>query len=139
MLTRIALGVVCFLGLSFAALLLLYAVSPWIEQRAFPVSGSQSHDSVLFGIAGLSCVYVNIRLIQGKAWAWWTTLSVNVLILVLGVVVFISALNPRDDFGRSESGFGIGISVLLGTPAAIATVLLILPPVRRRFALARST
>jgi hypothetical protein len=137
--TRIALSVVCLSGLSFSALLLLYAVSPWIEHGAIPVSGSRFYDSALFGFTGLACVYVNIRLIQGKTWAWWTTLTANALILVLAVLVFISALNPRDDYGRSESGFGIGLSVLLATPAAIATLLLILPPVRRRFALARST
>jgi hypothetical protein len=139
MLTRIALGVVCFFGLTFATLLLFYAGSPWIEQRAIPFFGSRFYDSVLFGIAGLFCVYVNIRLIQGKAWAWWTALTANVLTLALGVLIFISALHPRDDFARSESGFGIGISVILVAPTAIATILLILPPVRRRFGFSRST
>ena len=91
MLTRIALGVVCFFGLTFAALLLFYAGSPWIEQRAIPFFGSRFYDSVLFGIAGLFFVYVNIRLIQGKAWAWWTALTANVLTLALAVLIFISA------------------------------------------------
>ena len=130
---RIAIGVVCFFGLALAALLFFYAGSPWIEQREIPFFGSRFFDSALFGVAGLFCVFVDIRLLQGKAWAWWTTLAASTLTLAFGVLVFVSALHPRDDFARSESGFGLGISVILMTPAAIAGTLLILPPVRRRF------
>jgi len=139
MLARIAIGAVCFFGLALAAVLLLYAGSPWVEQRAIPFFGSRFYDSSLFGIAGLFTVFVSVRLLQGKAWAWRAALAASVLMLALGVLIFISALNPRDEFARSESGFGIGISVIVMAPALIATILLILPPVRRKFAFSSST
>jgi hypothetical protein len=102
------------------------AGSPWIEQPEIPFL----FDSTLC-LAGLFCVFVNIRL-QGKAWAWWTTLAAIALTLAFGVLIFVSALHPRDDFARSER-IWTRFSVILMTPAAIASTLLILPPVRRRY------
>jgi hypothetical protein len=131
--TRIALGVVCFWGLALAALLLFYAGNPWIDKREIPFFGSRFYDSAVFGLAGLSCVSINLRLMQGKAWAWWTVFAASMLTLALGVFIFVSSLRPRDDFARSESGFGIGISVILMTSAAMTSILLALPFVRRRF------
>jgi hypothetical protein len=130
---KIAIGVVRSLGFALAVLLFFYAASPWTEQGVIPVFGSRFFDSALFGIAGVICVFVNIRLAQGRAWAWWTAVSLSLLTLVLGVLILTFALHLRDDFARSESGFGLGVSVILMTPAVIATVLLILPPVRQRF------
>jgi len=130
---RIAIGALSFFGFTLAALLFFYAGNPWIERGEIPFSGSRFFDSASFGMAGLLCVFVNVRLVQGKAWAWWTALAVSVLMLAFGALVFISALHPRDDFARSESGFGLGISVILMTPAAIASILLIMPAVRRSY------
>jgi hypothetical protein len=129
---KVAIGVVCFLGLLLAALLFFYAKSLWIEQREI-YFGSRFFNSAVSGMAGLFCVFVSMRLMQGKAWAWWTALAGSVLALVFGVLIFFSALHPRDDFARSESGFGLGISAIVMTPAVIANILLVLPPVRRRF------
>jgi len=80
---KIAIGLVCFLGFILATLLFFYAGNPWIEEREIPIFGSRFLDSTLFGLAGLFCVFVNIRLMQGKAWAWWTALAASVLILHL--------------------------------------------------------
>ena len=133
MLARIAVGIVATIGIALAALLFFYAVDLWREARAIPMFGSRIYDSVLFGGAGVLCIFVNLRLIQGRVWAWWTTFGASTLVLGLGLSIFYSALNPRDDFARSESGFGIGISVILMIPAMVACVLLSLPPVRRSF------
>jgi hypothetical protein len=128
---KIAIGVVCFFGFTLAALLFFYAVNPWIEQAEIPVFRSRVYDAGLFGVTGLLCLFVTIRLIQGRTWAWWSTFAVSLLTLGLGSFVFISALHPRDDFARSESGFGLGIAVFLMTPGAISGVLL--PSVRRTY------
>jgi hypothetical protein len=138
MFAKISIGIVAILGTALAALFFFYAVGPWTEARAIPMFGSRIYDTVLFGAAGLLCIFVNLRLIQCKLWAWWTALWASILALGLGVSIFYSALHPRDDFARSESGFGIGISVILMAPAVVACVLLSLPPVRRRFVSSKS-
>jgi hypothetical protein len=133
---RIAIGVVCFFGFTLAALLFLYAVNPWVDQREIPLFSSRIYDTGLLGAAGLFCVFVSIRLVHGKTWAWWTAFAVSVITLGLGVFVFVSALHPHDDFARSEAGFGLGIGIILTIPGTISGVLLSLPSVRRRFGVA---
>jgi hypothetical protein len=63
---KIALGIVCCCGFALAALLFLYAVSPWIDHKEIPVFGSRPSDTVLFGVAGLICAFVTTRLVQGR-------------------------------------------------------------------------
>ena len=130
---RIAIGVVCFFGFTLAALLFLYAISPWIDYAEIPFFGSRVCDSALFGVAGLLAAFASVHLIQGKTWAYWTALAVSVITLGLGVLIFVSAFRARDEFARSEAGFGLGISLILTTPAAISGLLLSLPAVRRKF------
>jgi hypothetical protein len=136
---KIAVGVVGCCGFVFSALLLLYAASPWLDHKEIPVFGARALDTALFGVAGLIFVFVTIRLLQGRRWAWRTAFAVSILTLGLGVFVFYSALHPQNDFGRSESGFGIGISIILMTPGLISGALLALPSVRRRFGFGTAT
>lgn len=131
---RVAVGIVCCWGFALAALLFLYAVSPWIDHKEIPFFGSRASDTALFGAAELICVFVILRFIQGKRWAWWTAFAVSTLILGLGALLLYSSLHARTDFERSESGFGFGVSIILMTPSAICSALLALPCVRRRFA-----
>ncbi len=133
MLAKIAVGVVAAIGIALTVLFFFYAIVLWTEARAIPMFGSKIYDSAVFGAAGLLCIFVNLRLIQGRVWAWWTTLAASILALALGLSTFYLALHPRDDFARSESGFGLGLSVILMIPATVACVLLNLPPIRRRF------
>ena len=135
---EIALGVVCCCGFALSALLLLYAGNPWIDHKAIPIFGSRLADTILFGAAGLICAFVTTRLIQCRRWAWWTAFGVSLLILGLGIFVCCSALNPHSDFARSESGFGIGISIILMTPSFISTLLLLLPVCDKDFRWATS-
>lgn len=130
---KIALGIVCCCGLALAALLFFYAVGPSIDRKAIPVFGSAYLDTMLFGVAGVICVFVIARLFQGRRWAWWTSLTVSTLLLGFGAFVLYSSLHARTDFERSESGYGFGMSILLMTPATVCCVLLALPCVRRRF------
>jgi len=132
---KVALGIVCCCGFALAALSFLYAVNPWIDHKEIPVFGSPPSDTVLFAAAGLICAFVTTRLIQGRRWAWWTAFVVSVVILGSGAFLLYSSLRPQNDFERSESGFGVGISIILTAPSFIASVLLALPCVRRRFAL----
>jgi len=130
---RVTIGVVCLFGFALAALLLLAAVNPWIDQHEIPFLGSRFYDSAMFAIAGLLCAFVVVRLIQSKSWAWWVAFATGLVTIGFGVLFFVTALHPRDDFARSESGLGLGISVILMTLGAIPSVLLALPPVRRKF------
>jgi hypothetical protein len=130
---KVALGIVCSCGFAFSALLLFYAVGPWTDPKAIPVFHSRLLDSALFGAAGLLCVFVIAQLIRGRRWAWWTAFAVSTLILGLGLFFLYSSLNARTDFERSESGFGIGISIILIMPTFVSSALLLLPSVRRMF------
>jgi len=65
---RLAVAIVCFWGFAFAALLFSYALVPWIDHKEIPIFGSQVSDSALFGAAGLTCVFVILRFIQGRRW-----------------------------------------------------------------------
>jgi hypothetical protein len=131
---RIALGIVCCCGFALAALLFFYAVSPWIDRKEIPVFGSGALDALLFGMAGLICSFVTMRLIQGRRWAWWTALTVSVLALGLGALLLATSLHPQNDFERSEFGFGVGTSIILTIPSLVTCALLLLPSVRHRFA-----
>jgi hypothetical protein len=117
-----------------AALLFLYAVNPWFDHKEIPVFGSRLSETALFGAAGMTCAFVTMRLIQGRRWAWWTAFAASVVILGLGAFLLYSSLHPQNDFERSESGFGVGISIILAVPSLITSVLLTLPCVRQRFA-----
>jgi hypothetical protein len=130
---RIGLGIVCCCCFGFAALLLFYAVHPWIDHKEIPFFDSRLSHNALFGAVGLICTFVTVRLIQGRPWAWWTAFAVSTLILSLGMFLLYSSLHPRSEFERSESGFGIGISIILIMPTFVSSVLLLLPSVRRRF------
>ncbi len=130
---KIAIGVVCCWGFALASLLFFYAAAPWIERRAIPSFHSRFADTLLFGAAGLICIFVITRLIQGRRWAWWTAFAVSTLMLALGALFLYSSLHAKTDFERSESGFGFGVSMILMTPTAMCSVLLVLPSVRRRF------
>lgn len=130
-LARIAVRIVSIIGLGPAALFFFYAVGPWTEARAIPMFGSRIYDTVLFGAAGLLCIFVVLRLIQSRVWAWWITFVASILVLGLGIFSFYSALHPSD--AGWESGFVLGVAVFLMTPAAVACVLLSLPSVRREF------
>ena len=128
---RAAVGIVGFWGFALTALLLFYAASPWIDHRAIPVFRSRVLDTVLFGVVGLICLFVIARLIQARRWAWWTAFAVSTVILGLGAFLFYSSLHAQTEFERSESGFGLGVSIILMAPSAMCSVLLALPCVRR--------
>ena len=130
---RVAISIACFFGFTLAAILLFAAVNPWVDQHEIPFLHSRLYDSALFGVAGFLGVFAGVRLIQGRLWAWWIAFAVGLVTTGFGVLLFISALHPRDDFARSESGFGLGIGFILMTVGAIPSVLLALPPVRRKF------
>jgi len=131
--SRVAIGIVCCCGFAVAALLFLYAANPWIDHTEIPLFHSRASDTVLFGVAGLFCLFVIARLIQGRRWAWWTAFAVSTVVLGLGAFLLYSSLHAQTDFERSESGFGLGVSIILMIPTAICSVLLALPCVRRRF------
>ena len=60
MLAKIAIGIVAIIGIALGALFFFYAVGPWIETRAIPMFGSRIYDTVLFGAAGLLCIFINL-------------------------------------------------------------------------------
>jgi hypothetical protein len=132
---RIAIGVVSLFGFTLAILLFFYAAEPLVDHAATPIFGSRIRDTAIFGPIGLSIVFVSLRLIQGRNWAWWIALAVSLITLGCGAFVFVSWIHPRDDFARSEGGYAFVLSLFLIAPGALNAILLSLPFVRRRFSL----
>jgi hypothetical protein len=131
--SQISIGVVSCFGFTLGALLFFYAVSPWTDHKIIPFFGSRVLDTAIFGVIGLFCVFVTIQLLRSKRWAWWFAFVITAITLGLAIIFLILVLHPRDDFERSEGGFGLGISLCLLIPGAISAILLSLPSVRRRF------
>jgi hypothetical protein len=130
---RAAVGVVCIFGFVLVALLTFYAASPWLDHKEIPFFGSRLRDSALFAFAAAASMYVTVSLARGRLWAWWSALAVAVATLSVAIFFLFASLHPRDDFARSEGGFGLFVSFCLMIPGLISTALLALPPVRRRF------
>ena len=130
---RIEIAVVSFFGLTLCTLFIFYAVSPWSDHNEIPFFGSRFRDTALFSILGLSSLCITIQLLRGRWWAWWSALAVSVLTLSMAVFLLVVTLHPRDDFARSEGGFGLFLSLCLMLPGAVSIILLTLPTVRQRF------
>jgi hypothetical protein len=116
-----------------AALLVFYAVSPWADRNEIPFFGSRIRDTAIFSLLGLSSISAIVGLIRGRRWAWWSALVVAVVTLSAAVFLLIATLHPRDDFARSEGGFGLFISLCLMIPGVVSAVLLTLPAICQRF------
>jgi hypothetical protein len=130
---RIGIALASIFGFAFCGLLILYAVSPWLDQKEIPFFGSRFFDTAIFSTFGLASLFCNLQLLRGKSWAWWSALVVSALILSVALVLLVATLHPKDDFARSEGGFGLFISICLLVPGASTIVLLTLPSVRQRF------
>jgi hypothetical protein len=130
---RVLVGLVTVVGLIFAAVLFFYAASPYIYVGVVPFFHSAVRDMVIFGLAGVCCLYVCARLMACRPWAWWATTLLSVLVLVTGLFLAWATIHPRDDFARSEGGFGFFLSILLTLPSAFCLSILNLPIVRRSF------
>ena len=130
---RLAVGVVCVFGLCLSALLIFYAVSPWFDHAHIPFFGSRLRDSTTFSVSAAVSICITICLARVRLWAWWTALAVAVLTLAIAIFLLVATLFPRDDFARSEGGFGFFLSVCIMVPGLLSTIFLILPCVRRRF------
>jgi hypothetical protein len=88
------------------------AVSAWTDQQVIPVLGSRFHDMMLFGGAAVFCLFVGVRLVQGRV--WWTAVAASVLVFALGLLLVWSFLHPRNDFERSEyTEFGFSVQSFL--------------------------
>ena len=130
---KLAVGVVCLFGLLLSALLIFYATSPWLDHLQIPFFGSRSRDSTLFAACAALSLYVTISLALRRRWAWWVALMAALATLGLALFFLKGILFPRDDFARSEGGFGFFIAFCLLIPGLLSTALLTLPSVRRRF------
>jgi hypothetical protein len=129
----VLVGSVSVFGFAFAALLLFYAASPYIDKGVIPFSHSALGDALVFGSAAACCLIICTQLIAGRRWAWWTTVGFCALTLFAGLFFFWAATHPRDDFARSEGGFGFFLSILLTAPSAFCLGVLNLPLVRKKF------
>ncbi len=137
--SQISIGVVSCFGFTLGALLFFYAVSPWTDHKVIPFFGSRVWDTAIFGVVGLFCVFVTMQLLRSKCSAWWFAFAVATITLGLAIVFLILVLHPRNDFERSEGGFGLFVSLCLLIPGAISTILLSLPSVRRRISSSRKS
>jgi hypothetical protein len=130
---RILVGFVGAVGTLLAAILFFYAASPYVERGVVPFFHSAPLEALIFGTAGIACLFVSIRLIAGRRWAWWATALINTLVLGTGLILLWIVLHPRDEFARSEGGFGFFLSILTIAPSAFCLAVLFLPVVRRSF------
>ena len=130
---QINIVVVSSLGLLLAAILFFYATAPWIEHGVIPFFGSRLGDTSMFGGSGLFCTFVAFQLFRSRRWAWWVAFVASLAMLILAMTLLFLFLHPRDEFARSEGGFGLFLSLFLMVPSAVSAILLSLPSTRQRF------
>jgi len=128
-----AIAIVCLFGVTFFSLLLFYAASPWLDKQAIPFFGSRFRDSAVFALAAAVVGYLIVSLARRKPWAWWLSLAAGITILCIALWLLFATLHPRDDFARSEGGFGFFIWLCFLIPGLLSSALLVLPQTRRRF------
>lgn len=116
----------------FAAILVFYGALPYVE-RCCPFFHSAPLEALIFGTACIASLFVSIRLIAGRQWAGWATALIRTLVLCVGLILLWIVLHPRDEFARSEGGFGSFLSQLTIVPGAFCLAVLNLPVVRRGF------
>src|ERR1700724_1301382 len=126
---RILVGFVGTIGTLLAAILFFYAASPYVERGVVPFFHSAPLEALICGTAGIACLFVSIRLIAGRRWAWWATALISTLVLCMGLILLWIVLHPRDEFARSEGGFGFFLSLLTIVPGAFCLAVLNLPVV----------
>lgn len=132
-LSRLSLGFVTLMGFGFALLVFFYAASPFTERGMIPVFHNATRDLTIFGLTGFGTIIACIGLLRHKRWAWWVTATFSAILLAAGIIFFWICAHPRDDFARSEGGFGFFLSLLISAPSLLCLILLSLPPVRRSF------
>jgi hypothetical protein len=128
-----AIAIVCLFGAALFSLLLFYAGSPWLDRQAIPFLGSRPLDSGVFALAAAVTGYVTVSLALRKTWAWWLCLAIAIMTLCAALWLLFATLHPRDDFARSEGGFGFFISLCFIILGLSSSALLMLPQTRRRF------
>ncbi len=126
-----AITIVCLFGVMLFSLLLFYAASPWLDRQAIPFFGSRSRDGVAFALAAAVTGCVTVSLARRKT--WWFALATTITILCGALWLLFATLHPKDDFARSEGGFGCFLSLCLLIPGLSSSALLVLPQTRRRF------
>jgi len=132
-LARFAIAVVALFELLVATLFGFYAASPWTDRFVVPFFKSRLADTSIFVIAMLAMIALVVSLLKGKRAAWWLSVIGSALFMSLGGFFIWSTFHPRDDFARSEGGFGVFLGVLLLFPACTTLGLLNLPKTRRYF------
>ena len=132
-LVRISIGFVVLLGVAFTALMLFYATAPYTEKDVIPVSRSAIGDTLIFGSIAIGSLAVCIGLAKRKLWAWWTTVLFCALLLVAGIFLFWTTLHPRDEFARSEGGFGWFLGSIFSSLGGACLSILNSSGVRRSF------
>jgi hypothetical protein len=133
MIGRVGISVVACFGFALAALILFYAICPWMDHTIVPNFSSRSIDAITLGTVGLCCIFVTIQFVRGKRWAWVLAFTAALILFGLALYLLIAFLHPRDEFAISEGGFGLVLSVGLMLPTSISILLLNVPPVRNRF------
>ena len=130
---RISIGFVLLLGAAFAALMLFYAAAPFTESGVIPFSHSAAGDAIIFGFLTICSLLICIGLIKRKSWAWWTTVLFCILLVLAGFGLLWITMHPRDEFARSEGGFGWFLSFILLLIGGICLSILSSRSVRKSF------
>ncbi len=84
-------------------------------------------------VVAVLCLLTSWHLLQGKRWAWWSSLVLTVMVFAFGGYACWAAFYSTDPYMRSEAIFVLGIGIALIVPSITAVVLLTLPSVRRHY------
>ncbi|MBS1798897.1 MAG: hypothetical protein JSS95_03635 [Acidobacteria bacterium] len=138
---RLSIGLVTtlefFIGVLFA-LWSLYGVSAFFASLARRHFGEAILSVLLFlaaAFVSLLCFSAGVGLIRRSQRARFSSLVQGFFVGGLGLVCLWSATHPTDEYSRSESGFGVGLALVVLVVSFLWVVLLNLPQTRAEFKL----
>jgi len=127
---RVASWIVGIMGVIATAVFAVFAAAPWLNHVRPLITKLQLEECILNGSLTLVTGLASWGIFAHRLWGWWITVAFCLLLLGFDGWLFWSATHQHNPYEHSESGFGVGLCLIVFGPPAFAMVLLMLKSTR---------